>query len=223
MKNIILKISATKFALLVRCFAYDVTATSAASIIGINRNTVNKWYNEFRSAIYNSQKSKNIVFSKTICEIDESYFGGKRIRGKPGRGSYGKVIVFGIIERGGTVFTQMVPNCQKRTLIPIIKRHIHTSCVINSDMWSAYRCLSKLGYKHKTINHSSGVFALEDVHTNSIENFWGFAKMRLSKFHGMHKESFHLHLKECEFRFNNRNLDVYKEVKKIVASHLSLS
>ena len=51
-------------------------------------------------------------------------------------------------------------------------------------------------------------------HINGIENFQlrlrlttvnrrGYAKHRLSKFKGIKKENFLLHLKECEFRYNN--------------------
>jgi len=40
-------------------------------------------------------------------------------------------------------------------------------------------------------------------HINGIENFWGYAKHRLAKFKGIKKENFLLHLKECEFRYNN--------------------
>ena len=40
---------------------------------------------------------------------------------------------------------------------------------------------------------------------NGIENFWGVVKARLYKFKGRNKETFYLHLKECEFRFNNRH------------------
>ncbi|MCK5920061.1 MAG: IS1595 family transposase, partial [Methylococcales bacterium] len=47
-------------------------------------------------------------------------------------------------------------------------------------------------------------------HINGIESFWGYAKIRLVKFKGMNKRTFNLHLKECEFRFNNREQDVYK-------------
>ena len=45
---------------------------------------------------------------------------------------------------------------------------------------------------------------------NGIESFWGYAKIRLVKFKGMNKDMFNLHLKECEFRFNNREQDLYK-------------
>ena len=47
-------------------------------------------------------------------------------------------------------------------------------------------------------------FARGNAHINGIESFWGYAKTRLVKFKGMDKKMFNLHLKECEFRFNNR-------------------
>ena len=48
---------------------------------------------------------------------------------------------------------------------------------------------------------------------NGIENFWGIAKVRLYKLRGMNKETFYLHLKECEFRFNNRHKNLYLLLK----------
>ena len=45
---------------------------------------------------------------------------------------------------------------------------------------------------------------------NGIESFWGYAKNRLVRFKGMNKSMFNLHLKECEFRFNNRKQNIYK-------------
>ncbi|MBU2590620.1 MAG: IS1595 family transposase, partial [Nitrospinae bacterium] len=53
-------------------------------------------------------------------------------------------------------------------------------------------------------------------HINGIEGFWGYAKTRLSGFRGMSKKTFHLHLKECEFRFNNRGGDLYFLILKII-------
>jgi len=53
-------------------------------------------------------------------------------------------------------------------------------------------------------------------HINGIESFWGYCKMRLAKFHGLKSEDFYLHLKESEFRFNNRNEDLYKILIPVV-------
>ena len=54
-------------------------------------------------------------------ELDESYFGAKRIRGKRGRGAAGKTPVFGLLKRDGNVYVEIVKNCSKESLIPIIQ------------------------------------------------------------------------------------------------------
>ena len=55
-------------------------------------------------------------------------------------------------------------------------------------------------------------------HINGIEGFWGLAKVRLLKLRGMSKNMFYLNLKECEFRFNYRNQDLYKVLLKITGN-----
>ena len=57
-------------------------------------------------------------------ELDESYFGAKRIRGKRGRGAAGKTPVFGLLKRDGNVYVQIVKNCSKDELMPIIQGKI---------------------------------------------------------------------------------------------------
>ena len=56
-------------------------------------------------------------------EVDESYFGGRR-KGKRGRGAAGKIPVFGILKRGGKVYTKIIPDAASATLIPIIGRKV---------------------------------------------------------------------------------------------------
>ena len=50
---------------------------------------------------------------------------------------------------------------------------------------------------------------------NGIENFWSFAKRRLAKFNGCASDKFVLHLRECKFRYNHRDEDLFKLVSKI--------
>ena len=57
-------------------------------------------------------------------EVDKSYFGAKRKRGyhgklKRGRGTL-KQPVFGVFERDGRVYTEIVPDCKKQTLQAVI-------------------------------------------------------------------------------------------------------
>ncbi len=72
-----------------------------------------------------------------------------------------------------------------------------------------------LGYKkHYRLDHGNNEFVRGQSHINGIEGFWGYAKTRLTKFKGMNKRTFLLHLKETEFRYNNRNNNLYKLLLK---------
>jgi transposase len=78
-------------------------------------------------------------------------------------------------------------------------------------MDGGYNGLVDFSYKkHFRVHHSKNEFARGNSHINGIESFWGYAKIRLVKFKGMDKKLFNLHLKECEFRFNNRKKNIYK-------------
>ena len=89
--------------------------------------------------------------------------------------------------------------------------------VIRSGGWRGYDGLVDVGYaKHFRVNHGSNEFARGAVHVNGIEGFWSFAKRRLQKFNGVSSETFNLHLKECEYRFNNRDRNLYRELLKLL-------
>jgi transposase-like protein len=173
-------------------------------LLSINRNTVNKYFNSFRRAIYLHQTKELKIFVGAV-EVDESYFGPRRIKGvatRRGRGTH-KQPVFGIYERGGRVYTQIIPDCKRRTLRKIISGKIDLSSTIYSDSWSGYSGLVDVGFdKHFRINHKKSEFSnKKGVHINGIESFWSFTKRRLTKFNGT-KKNFHLHLKECEWRWS---------------------
>lgn len=202
------RISRVKFRQILRLFALDLTATQIAVLTGLNRNTVNRYLKQIRRSIADFCEQES-PFTGGV-ELDESYFGAKRIRGKRGRGAAGKTIVFGIYKRNGRVYTEIVPNCSRRTLYAILKGKVTASSTIHTDGFRAYDGIVDLGYqKHYRIHHSRDEFALGANHINGIESFWGFAKVRLVKFRGMRKSTFYLHLKETEFRFNYRQMNLY--------------
>jgi len=206
-------ISERKFKEILKCFCIDLTATQTSSLTGINRNTVNKYYTKFRERIVDLCNIDS-PFAGEI-EVDESYFGAKRVKGKRGRGAKGKTIVFGLLKRDGKVYTEIVPDTQKATLQAIIRGKISIESIIYSDGWRGYNGLVDVGYdKHFRVNHGKNEFAIGHNHINGIESFWSYAKIRLVKFRGLSKDSFNLHLKECEFRFNNRSKDIYKILLK---------
>lgn len=126
-------ISEAKIRAVVKCFAVDLTATQTAQMTGLSRPTINRLYQHFRAILkrHCCEEAK----MQGIVEVDESYFGAKRVKGKRGRGAYGKTVVFGIYERGGMVFTQVVPDASKPTLQGLIRGHVEIGSVVNSDGW----------------------------------------------------------------------------------------
>jgi len=216
------KLSQRKLLSLLKCFAEDLSATQTARLVGVNRNTANYWYLKFREVIAVYQEEQ---FAKSSGEfkLDESYFGGIKKntpadeRRKRGRGAENKVPVFGIKKRDdGTVYTQIIKNASKATLMPIVKKLIdQVDSIVYTDGWKGYDGLVFNGYKHKRVNHSKQYSNRVGTHINGIENFWGYSKQRLAKFHGLSRQTFYLHLKECEFRYNNRS-DILKILKRII-------
>lgn len=89
------RLSTYKIKKIIACFAEDLTASQTANILSINRNTINSYYNLFRTLILQYLAKQKLDFSGEV-ELDESYFGAKRVRGKRGRGAAGKTSVFGI-------------------------------------------------------------------------------------------------------------------------------
>ena len=206
------KISEQNFREIIRSFCLDLTAKNISELTNISRNSINKYLQKIRRRLLIlSHFQPNF---EGEVELDESYFGAKRVRGKRGRGAAGKTPVFGVLKRGGNVHVQIVPNCSRKELMPIIQGKVLEGTIIYTDGWKAYDGLIVNGYDHYRIFHSENEFARGKNHVNGIESFWSFAKRRLAKFNGLTDKNFLLHLKECEFRFNNRSKNLYKILLK---------
>ena len=208
------KISEEKFRRIVRLFCLDIEAKKSAELTNLNRSTVNNIYRKLRERIAELCEAES-PFTNGEVELDESYFGARRVRGIRGHGARGKTPVFGMLKRGDKVYTQIVKNCSISELLPIIKGRTDTGAIIYSDGFKSYDGLVNYGYKrHYRVKHGENEFALGHNHINGIENFWGLCKVRLAKFRGVHRHTFYLHIKECEFRYNYRNQNLYLTLLK---------
>ena len=195
------RLSQQKQVRLIEHFVAGTTARCAADLIGVNRNTAAYYFKRLREIItYELEQVSHEVFEGEI-EVDESYFGGAR-KGNRGRGAAGKVPVFGLLKRGGKVYTKIIADASGATLMPIIERKVIPDSIVYSDCWTGYNALDVSDFKHVRINHSK-LFANGRNHINGIENFWNQAKRHLRQFNGVPTAHFGLFLKECEWRFNN--------------------
>jgi transposase-like protein len=213
------KISERKFRQIVRYFAMDFTASDVAQLTSLTRKTVTTIFLRMRQRIA-AECERASPYSDCEVEVDESYFGARRVRGKRGRGASGKTIVFGIFKRNGCVYTEVVPDCRKRTLQAVIRGRVALDTVIHSDGWRGYDGLVDVGYaKHFRVDHGQDQFVRGPHHVNGIESFWSYAKRRLQKFNGVPARTFYLHLKECEYRFNNRTRNLSRELLKLLVRY----
>lgn len=210
------RISEAKFRQLVRLFAQDLPASDVAALTGLQRKTVNSIFLRIRIRIAQECERRSPLTSGEV-EVDESYFGPRRVRGKHGRGAGNKTPVFGLLKRQGKVYTEIVPDCRKATLQAIIRGRVTLESVIHSDGWRGYDGLVDVGYaKHLRVEHGNNEFGFGSRHINGIESFSSFAKRRLQKFNGVPAHMFYLHLKECEWRFNQRHDNLYLLLLKLL-------
>ena len=189
-------------------FCADVAALSASKLAVVNRKTSQRIYEMLRRRVVELAQEEARPFTGEV-EIDESYFGPRRVRGRRGRGASGKTPVIGLLKRGGKVFTGVVKSCSRAELEPIIKGQVLSKATVYTDGWLGYEGLLLSGYKHRRIHHHENEFSRGKNHVNGIESFWSYAKFRFVKLRGVRPEFFFLHLKESEWRWNHRTDNLY--------------
>jgi transposase len=185
---------------LIEHFVLGATARAASEVVGVNVKTSTAFFMRLRQLIASNLPSYELSGE---VEVDESYFGGVR-KGTRGRGAAGKVAVFGLLKRGGKVYTAIISNAKTETLLPIIAEKVTPDSIVYTDYFRSYNALDVSDFHHRRINHSK-LFARGKNHINGIENFWNQAKRHLRKFNGIKQENFYWFLKECEWRFNGGN------------------
>lgn len=142
-------------------------------------------------------------------EVDETYVGGKAAnmhegkREATGRGSVGKAIVVGLLERNGQVRTKVVKKAKKKVLHNLIRDNVEQGANLYTDAFKSYDGLTQ-EYIHQTIDHATE-YVRGNVHTNGIENFWSLFKRALrGTYINIDSEHLFRYLDEQTFRFNNR-------------------
>ena len=207
-----MKIPFNKFVLALKLFELEIPVLKACKELELSYNTVHKLFMVIRVKIYKKSSEDNLL--KGEVEADESYFGGKK-KGKRGRGAKSKIPVFGILERKGKVKVEIVKDVKSETLLKETIRKVKRGSLIYTDKFRSYDGLVMYGFRHERIDHSKR-FANGKVYINGIEGFWSYAKGKLLKFHGLSPETFKYYLKELEFRYNNRNENLFDKIVEAV-------
>ncbi len=114
---------------LIEHFVAGTTARTAARLCGVHRNTAAFFFRRLRELIVLELEAESEAMFGGEIEVDESYFGGRR-KGMRGRGAAGKIPVFGLLKRGGKVYTKIIPDASSATLMPIMERKIVPDSIV---------------------------------------------------------------------------------------------
>ena len=209
-----LRISHRQWLWIIKLFEIELSARKIAEQIDLSYPTVLKALTVIRMAIIANSSDQHLLAGE--IELDESYFGGKR-KGKRGRGAYNKVPVFGILERDGIVKVEPVNDVSAKTLLDLTIKTVRRGSIVYTDKFRSYDALMCCGYRHLKVDHKKH-FSSGKVYINGLEGFWSYAKKRLIKHHGVSREKFPLYLKEMEFRYNNRNAEIFHLIAKYLVN-----
>jgi transposase-like protein len=187
-----------------------MSANQLKRTLGISYKTA--WYLCHRIRAAMSEASEDRPRLGGTVEVDETFIGGRQ-RGnqhKPGHPQCKKEVVIGIRQRGGELRFFHAEDVKSGTLAKYIKENISQSVdVIMTDEFGGYpSAIAKAGVlaEHKTIKHKDGIYAIGDLHTNTIESAFSLLKRGIiGSWHKVSAKHLSAYLDEMTFRFNNRS------------------
>lgn len=137
-------------------------------------------------------------------EADETYFGPRK-PGKRGRGSSGKAILVGVVEREGSIAATHVNDVSAKTVVGHIMEHVAPESTVITDEFTSYRRLTKQGFVHRKVRHRRKQYVNGTLHTNTIEGFWSQLKRSIhGTFHHVSRKHLQKYVNEFSYRYNRR-------------------
>ena len=198
---------------IIQLFSDDLTATQIASYTGVSRVTINNYLKLIRTHIARHCEEQNPAFYTKKNTAAVAWEGIQPVKEESGNGYYGFYRFNGNILTDGLndITKSHIQELQKARLLNrddnnelgnLTKYH----AIADFDGWRLYRVDTS-----STLNGKS--------HIDDIAAFWGNTKSRLLKFRGLNKNTLYLHVKESEFRYNNRNDDINTILLNIICKY----
>ncbi len=189
-----------------------VSSLKLSRDIGVTQKTA--WYMQQRIREAFVAEGRNLLTGNV--EVDETYIGGKKKRGLPGRGAVGKAVVAGVKDRKTKkVVARVVPNIRKKTLHAFIAENVDPTANVYTDELQSYGGIPN---PHDTVNHSAREYVKGMAHTNGIESFWSMLKRAYDgTFHWFSHKHLDRYVTEFAGRHNIRDKDTVDQMIHLAA------
>jgi len=189
-----------------------VSAKQLQRDLGVSYKTA--WYLSHR--IREAMNLGNFTDEKMTgtVEADETYIGGKYDKRRK-RERWDKEAVFGLIEREtGRVHAKRLPgrsHVNRWHIGKEIDAHVSAQAHMMTDESRLYSNLERRGFQHDIVVHSDKEWVRGDVHTQSIDGFWGLLKRGvIGTYHQISIKHLDRYVTEFCYRWNNReNQDLF--------------
>jgi transposase-like protein len=139
-----------------------------------------------------------------IVEADETFILNRK--DKPVRKGYGhKMAVMSLVERGGPIRSVVLDKVNRPVVENIIRRNVHHDSKLMTDTAGYYRG-SRFGIaQHEMVNHDAGEYAYDNVHVNTLENYYSVFKRGMrGTYQHCGEQHLHRYVSEFDFRYNTR-------------------
>ncbi len=194
------KISENKFRKIIRYFALDLDSQKIAALTSLNRNTVNRYLIRIRERIY------------TVC-VHRSPFDQHPLALL--EATNGKAPIFGLKQEGRQVRTDLIPVQSAARLRQCLRSNGNGGPLCLPERWAGYDGIVDMESRRLYGLTELGKADDDKACGRVIEDFLGFTQQRMFRIRLAVTDRFGLHLKECEFRFNHRDEDLYQLLLKM--------
>jgi transposase len=186
-----------------------ISAKQLERELGVHYKTAWRMFNKIRNELMNDEGERQL---EGKVEIDETSWGGRprhklKTRKEIAAFRESKATVLGMVERGGRVRLRVIASRRGEPLSRAVRTHVNPAAFMLTDDWIAYRPLRR-EYDWATINHSAGIYVEGDIHTNTIEGFFGNMKTGMrGAYKAVSRKWLQSYLDEYAWRYNNRFRD----------------
>lgn len=189
---------------LIRLFADEATAHQTAAELGLSYNATYKAVTTLRFAILaHAPDARQLLGPETGLG---AYLKGSKLTGVPAARGRGPIPVFGILERNGWVFIDLVSGISAETVFHF-NHNFHlrierAGYLVHTAPYRQYDALVLSG--DDTLPYEY-IRKVEPANSQRREGaFTRYAVERIKAFKGVSPQRFPLYLKELEFRYNRR-------------------